>query len=178
MDKLKEMVKKELDQIAEQGLTNTNLETTFKLVDILKDIGEIDEDKKERGEMGMPYRDNYGRGGYGRENYSMYARGNYRDSYNMPYMYDNYGRSGNGGRYQHHGCEHFFEKMDRMLDCLEEYVYSKGRYRDGGSGNKMVEDIEKTMYAVCALVESLMDSADTPEEKETIRKHIDKIKSI
>jgi hypothetical protein len=42
----------------------------------------------------------------------------------------------------------------------------------------MAEGLEKTMYAVCTLVESLMDSAETAEEKEIIRKHIEKIKNI
>ena len=38
MKELKNKVKKELDTIAEKGLTSSNLETTYKLVDIYKDI--------------------------------------------------------------------------------------------------------------------------------------------
>jgi hypothetical protein len=41
MKELQKKVKKELDSIAEKGLTASNLETTNKLVDIYKDILEI-----------------------------------------------------------------------------------------------------------------------------------------
>lgn len=40
MHKLEERVSKELENIAERGLTSTNLDTTFKLIDIYKDIKE------------------------------------------------------------------------------------------------------------------------------------------
>ena len=40
MHKLLEKVEKELDNIAEKGITNSNLDTTYKLIDIYKDIKE------------------------------------------------------------------------------------------------------------------------------------------
>lgn len=43
MEELKRKVKKELESIGEKGLTSSNLDTTYKLVDILKDICEIEE---------------------------------------------------------------------------------------------------------------------------------------
>ena len=36
LKKLEELVTKELEQIGEKGLTSANLETTYKLMDILK----------------------------------------------------------------------------------------------------------------------------------------------
>ena len=42
MDKLMEKVKKELENIAEKGLSASNLETTYKLIDIYKDIKEAE----------------------------------------------------------------------------------------------------------------------------------------
>ena len=69
METLMRKVKKELDTIAEKGLTSSNLETTNKLVDIYKDLKEICE-IDERGGNGM-----------------YEARGRYRD-------YDNYDRRG------------------------------------------------------------------------------------
>ena len=42
-DKLKESVKKELEQIGEQGLNTSNLEMTDKLVDIYKDLQEAEQ---------------------------------------------------------------------------------------------------------------------------------------
>ena len=90
------------------------------------------------------------------------------------------GYSARNGRYQHYGpdIERFYEKLDRMMECVEEYFMGKNRYHDGAHPGHMVEGLEKTMYAVCTLVESLMDTAETPEEKETIRKHIEKIKNL
>lgn len=41
---------------------------------------------------------------------------------------------------------------------------------------KMV--LKKMMYAVCMFVESAMDFAESPEEKEIIRKHVQKLKNL
>ena len=183
LKKLEELVSKEIEQISEKGLSTANLETTSKLVDILKDIEEVKDFKKEaQGGDGMRYYERGGRGGnynYG----SMYPM-----TFERPRMYggdqgygnyENYERGGSG-RYQHYSPDmsRFYEKVDRMMDFLEEYCMGKGRYHDGAHPGHMVEGLEKTMYAVCTLVESLMDSAETPEEKEAIRKHIQKIKNI
>jgi hypothetical protein len=40
MDELLRKVKKELETIGDKGLTSSNLDTTFKLIDIYKDIKE------------------------------------------------------------------------------------------------------------------------------------------
>lgn len=40
MEELLRKVKKELDAIGDKGLTSSNLETTYKLIDIYKDIKE------------------------------------------------------------------------------------------------------------------------------------------
>ena len=178
LEKLEEIVTKELEQIGEKGLTSSNLDTTFKLIDILKDIKEVEEAyiEKKRGGEEMRY---YERGGRG-ENYgSMYPMTFARDGRGGEYGYGNYERGGSG-RYQHYSPDmtRFYEKIDRMMEYLEDYYLGKSRYRDGAHPGHMVEGLEKTMYAVCTLVESLMDTAETPEEKETIRKHIEKIKNI
>ena len=179
LKKLEELVTKELEQIGEKGLTSANLETTYKLMDILKDIKEVEETNEEmKGGDSMRYYEREGRGDY---NYgSMYPM-----TFERPRMYGGdmgYGNYERGGsrRYQHYSPDmsRFYEKIDRMMDFLEEYCMGKGRYHDGAHSGQMVEGLEKTMYAVCTLVESLMDSAETPEEKETIRKHIQKIKNI
>ncbi len=199
LKKLEELVTKELEQITEKGLSNANLETTYKLMDILKDIKEVEEAGKETkgGEEEMKYFERGGRGGRGGYNgmypmdYGEYNEGGYNarggGGYNQGGGYNNQGGGGgyNGysarnGRYQHYGpdIERFYEKLDRMMECVEEYFMGKNRYHDGAHPGHMVEGLEKTMYAVCTLVESLMDTAETPEEKETIRKHIEKIKNL
>ena len=42
----------------------------------------------------------------------------------------------------------------------------------------MVEGIEMTMCAIVDFIEALMDLAETSQEKEIVRKNIDKIKRI
>lgn len=188
MDKLIEKIEKELKVFEEQGITSSNLGTIGELADVYKDLLEAEEKKKGRGEYGMRYpregsrnvympiyreRGDYeynegGRGGYNRSggNYNGYMEGGYN------------GYMERGGNYRHSPMEHLFDKLNRILEHMEEYVDGKDRYHAGAHQGHMAEGLEKTMYAVCTLVESLMDSAETAEEKEIIRKHIEKIKNI
>lgn len=46
----------------------------------------------------------------------------------------------------------------------------------GGSNERMVEGIEMTMGAIVNFIESLMDIAETSQEKEIVRKYVDRIK--
>lgn len=177
MEKFKEMVKKELKTFEEQGLTSSNIGTVSTLVDILKDLGEIEEEN--RGEYGMRYPREGTRSMYmpiyrerGNYEYNDRMYGNYMDGY------DNRGNGGGSGSYRHSPMEYLFEKMNRICEHIEEYIEGKDRYHAGAHPAHMTEGLEKTMYAVCTLIESLMDSAETPEEKETVRKHIEKIKNI
>lgn len=156
MEKFKNMVEKELKTFEDQGITSSNLQTISTLVDILKDLHEIDD---KRGEYGMRYNPREGT----RNVYMPIYRGEY----------DNY-PSG----YRHTPMEYLFEKVSRLCEHMEDYVEGKERYRNGAHPGHMSEGLEKTMYAICTLVESLMDSAETPEEKEIIRKHIEKLKNI
>ena len=42
----------------------------------------------------------------------------------------------------------------------------------------MIDGIEMVMSSVCMFVESLFDFAESPTEKEIIRKHLDKMKKM
>ena len=156
MHKLMEQIKKELKDIEEKGINASNLELIGKLADIYKDLGEIE--KMEEGGQKMQdygrYRENYRDGGYN-------ARGNYRDGgYNEGY----------GRRYSR-----MRDYMDLMVDGMDQYEYGKERYMHSGDEGRIMEGLEKLMYAMCMFVESTMDFAETPQEKELIRKHIQKI---
>lgn len=187
MEKLIEIVKKELKQVEEQGLSMENLETTFKLVDILKDLYEVKEG--EGGQYGMSYRDGYeyriegrrgddyyhdGRGGGG-GNYRDGRGGSYNDGYGRPYMDGGYGAP----RRSYNGHERRMkEHMDRIYEGLDMYEYGRDRYQHGGTDERMIDGLEKLMYALCMFVESAMDFAESPQEKEVIRKHIQKIRAL
>jgi hypothetical protein len=70
------------------------------------------------------------------------------------------------------------ERVNRVIDGAEMYEYGRDRYQHGGSREAMEEGLEKMMYAICMLVEMAMDAAQTPKEKEIIRKHIQKIQNV
>ena len=173
MHKLKEQIKKELVEIEEKGVNASNLELIGKLADIYKDLGEIEKMDKGGQEMQEYGRYREGGGGYGayrdggynaRGGGGGYREGGYREGgYNEGY----------GRRYSR-----MRDHMDRMMDGVDQYEYGKERYMHGGDESRVIEGLEKIMYAVCMFVESAMDFAGSPQEKELIRKHVQKIKNI
>lgn len=179
MHKLLENAKKELKQIEEIGLNSNNIDNAYKLVDIAKNIMKLQKMEDGDGRMRGGYRDEYrdGRGGYRDIDYRDDGYGNYGD--------DSYGRRGvpgsgrsrgRDGRYR--GDERWNEHLDRIIDGADMYQYGRGRYRDSGDSERMYDGLEKLMYAICMFIESTMDFAESPEEKEIIRKHVQKIKNI
>lgn len=113
-----------------------------------------------------------GRGEYGyREGYGE----NYRDGYEARrgYREGGYNEGGYGRR-----NNRMRENMNRMMDGMDQYEYGRERYAHGGDESRIMEGLEKMMYAMCMFVESAMDFAETPQEKEIIRKHVQKISRI
>ena len=197
MEKLKEMIKKELTEIENKGINASNLEVINKLASIYKDLGEIKQ-MEEGGQKMQEYgyrEGGYGAGGSGGGSY----REGYRDGYNDGGSGGGYNARGGGGGYREQGYgayeeygrrgvpgsgrgrynnSRMREHMDRMMDGMDQYEYGKERYMHGGDESRVMEGLEKLMYAMCMFVESAMDFAETPQEKEVIRKHIQKISRI
>lgn len=148
MHKLIENIDKEIDCIAEQGINNGNIEVLSKLVDIKKDITTIE---AMEGETEMRY--------YDENPYSYYGNGSY------------------GRRYRGRD-DRISERGRRIIEGIDNYRYGRDRYMDGGNSKQMQEGLEDVMYSVCGLVETIVDLAETPEEKEIVRKHVDKLKNI
>ena len=142
---LKSRVQKELDNVAEKGLTSSNLETTYKLVDIYKDLCEID-----GGESKM-----------------------YDDRYYDRYRTDRYGDR----NYRTHN-ERIDRNLDHMREGYETYDAGRRRYMDGGSNERMLEGVEMAMSAVSKFIEFFMDNAEGQQEKEIVRKYINRIKNV
>lgn len=179
MHKLLENAKKELKQIEETGLNAGNLDNAYKLVDIAKNISKLQMMEEGEDKMRGGYMDDY------RDERGGYRDGGYRHDGYGPYDDDFYGRRGvpgsgrsrgRDGRYR--GDDRWSEHLDRIMDGADMYIYGKGRYRDSGDSSRMHDGLEKLMYAICMFVESTMDFAESPEEKEIIRKHIQKLKNI
>lgn len=169
MEKLIELAKKELQAIEEKGVLNTsNLEAVSKLAEIVKDLSELEEKDKEKKSQGGQEMYDYGRYPMHRDNY---REGNYayRDGGYGTYN-EGYNRRG-GGRYNNPMREH----MNHMMDGMDQYEYGRERYSHGADEGRVYEGLEKLMYAMCMFVESAMEFAETPQEKEIIRKHIQKM---
>ena len=173
---LKELIKKELKEVATKGLTSSNLESTYKLVDILKDLTEVESEGKEMHQSGQGGQ--YGMGEY-RYVPQYMGSGAWRG-----YMEGDYGGRGymegyrEGGRSYNGPDKRMRDRVERVIEGAEVYDYGRDRYQHGGSHEAMEEGLEKMMYAVCMLVETAMDAAQSPKEKEIIRKHIQKIKAL
>lgn len=175
MQDLIRKIKKELKELGDQGITSSNIQLLEKLSISLKNLQESQE---EEGEMRMrDYRDggygDYERGYRDRGGYRNGGYGEYRDGrgggYGRPYM--------DGGGYGHLDPR-MREHIEHICDGIEMYEYGRDRYQHGGTEEKMIDGLEKIMYAVCMLVETASDAAQTPQEKEVIRKHLQKIRNV
>lgn len=151
MKELLRKVEKELETIGDKGLTSSNLDTTFKLIDIYKDIKEA-----------CYYEEMTNKDGYGEK-----SRDTYRD------------RDWHEDRHRSYPLT---DRDERYIKRIEEgmYNYNEGRdrYRDGQSKDRMIEGVEMAMGALVNFVEYMMDYAETPQEKEVVRKYIGKMKNL
>ena len=168
MRDLLKKVEEELEKIGDKGLTSSNLETTYKLIDIYKDIKEADYYKKmcEKDEESYDARSRDSRGRY-------MTDGN-RGGYN--------GDRGYNERYSHYQpwddrTERYFI---RMKDGIDDYSEGRSRYRDsdGQDREQMIKGIEMAMAALVSFVETLYDHTETSREKDVIKEHIDKLKKL
>lgn len=158
MRELLDKVEKELEKVGDKGLTSSNLDSTYKLIDIYKDIKEAKYYEKmcqEEDSYDARWRDSQGR-----------------------YMEDSRGR--NESRYQHDRpwddrTERYFLKI---RDGIDDYSAGRERYRDGASQDRMIEGIEMAMSALVNFVETLYDHTETQKEKDVIHEHIEKLKRI
>lgn len=156
MRELLDKVEKELEKVGDKGLTSSNLDATYKLIDIYKDIKEAKYYEKmcEEETYNARRRDSQGR---------------YMES-----------REDSDSRYQHYRpwddrTERYYLKI---RDGLDDYSAGRERYRDGASQDRMIEGIEMAMSALVNFVETLYDHTETQKEKDVIHDHIEKLKRI
>ena len=157
MEDLLRKVKKELDTIADKGLTSSNLDTAYKLIDIYKDIREAkyyENCNEESEHYGARERD---------------GRGRYKGE--REWKEDDYGR--------YYPIDEREERyLNRMREALYNYDEGRNRYREGGSKEKMIDGVDMAMGALVNFVEFMLDNVETAQEKEVVRKHIEKLKKL
>ncbi len=177
MHKLRENAEKELKAIEEKGLTSSNLDNAYKLVEIMKGVDKI--------EM-MQDGGGYSRDGYsqGMEDYSRdggYGGGNSRD---RGYSRDNYdngnsyrrGRNQRTGEYMHRPSH--YSRLSGDDTDMDEYRSRKMEYsnsRDDGTKNRMLDALEDFMSGVHGMMKQMFKDADCREEREIIQNWARKI---
>lgn len=180
MEKLCKIIEQELDKIAEKGLTTSNLETVYKLVDMYKDLKNT-EYWDQKGEY-YEYVLSEMQGGYSHDGYAMdedeYSmRGRKRDrmgrySRNDGMMHDD--RMRRGGR-----RDYFMNAgRDTMYD---RYMDSKMSYRSDksmDSKQKLMDSLEDYMDDFTEKIKEMSRDADTAEERELINKFMTKLQNI
>ena len=156
-DKVKELVEKGINKTIEDGIQTSNLDTLGKLVDIYKDIANIEHWKKEE------------------ENDMMYDR-RYREYGREPYSREPYGRRRRDSRGRYMGDE-------MMNDMHEAYRdYSDGR-EEMNMGNYSAKDdtmksLEYMMQSVVQFIEMLEKDAKSQEEIEIIKDYTRQISEM
>lgn len=147
-----EAVEKPIETAIKSGVNLNNLDYLYKLVDIYKDVANINYWKVKEDNMRYSNYGNYGRGG-------------------------SYGRRGYDARYRGHRPE---DKIDEMY--MNYQAYSEGREAYGRGNYGAREDsmmcLETMLESMEDFVKMLKEEASSQEEIELIRKYIKKISEM
>lgn len=192
MKKLCELIESELSKIAEKGLTTSNLETAYKLVDMYKDLKNTEywETKGEYYDTVLMEM----QGGYSERDYPMmeddYAmRGRKRDRMGRYSREDGMGGQsyarGRGGRdnrgrnqYSRDGGyamnDGVFSMYDRVMDAKQSYRSDKSQ----DSKQRLMESLEDYMDDFTEKIKEMHRDSDTPEERELLQRFMTKLQNI
>ena len=162
-EKLKNLVDKELEDLANKELNDKNLDLLDTLIDIKKDIENIDYWDVKKEAIKMRYYD-----GYPEERY---AEG----------RYGNYGRRGvpgSGRRYR--GYDECEEMIDDLKDSYKDYYESKMAFNRGNynAGEDSMKALEDTMKIFTEFTQKMIDEVEDPQAKQIIKKHLRKISQM
>ena len=150
-DKVTEEVDKSIKRIMEQGVQTNNVDFLYKMIDIKKDIAEIEKEEQE-----MMY-NNYGN--YGRDDEMMYSGGRRRDSRGRYMESGSYGRRGvrGTGRGRYRGEE-----------MMDEMAYHYGNYNEGreqyGADEETMKSFKYMLKSFKDYYKHLKQEASSPQE--------------
>lgn len=178
MSRLHSNICEELDRIAEKGLSTSNLETAYKLIDMYKDLKNIEywEMKSRYYEDGM---DDMQDGSYRME----------EDGYSSRRKRDSMGRYSRDGEKTDHGLDRgtsyrrgYSRDRDGYGDeTYDRYMRHKQSYRDSKTPEckqRMMDALDEHMDKFTQQMEELMRDSDCAEERTAIRHYLDKLKNI
>lgn len=133
IEKICEQVDKKLEALSKEGIQQSNIDYVGKLIDVKKDIKEMEEKDMYRDYGNYNgYNEGYGRGryneGYGRRGVPGSGRGRYRGEDmldEMKYHYGAYQDSYNTGNYNAKEDSSY-----KMTEAFKEFVYAVGEELD------------------------------------------------
>ena len=167
-EKVCEKMEKELSALMDETkLTPNALDNAFKMVDIIKDIKNMEKKKKK-----CEYYKSLMGGEYSREN-GEYSRNNEdysRDNYGNENSYRR-GRNQRTGEYMHRPN---YSRLSGDDTDMDEYRNRKREYsnsRDEGSKGRMLDALEDFMCGVSSMVKQICRDADCREEREIVKKY-------
>lgn len=179
--KLMQNIKDELDKIAEKGLNTGNLETAYKLIDMLKDMENV-EYWKCKEEYYNAVQEQM-EGGYSEGDYSEWRKrdsmGRYSRADGMMPDYDrgsSYARRG-----EHYVRGHYSRANGAGNDSYNEYMDSKQSYRNNKSEDckrRMLAALEEHMDALTEELKGMSDDSECREEREVMKRYIDKLRNM
>ncbi|MBQ0074489.1 MAG: hypothetical protein KBT34_09870 [Prevotella sp.] len=148
MEKMMDIVCAEIEKIAEKGLTTQNLETAYKLIDMMKDLKTVEGmEEYSDGESGA-------RGRYARRD----AMGRYARRYDGGNSYND-GMNGYEQRYMQSKRAY---RNDHSMAAKQD----------------MLQDLDDFMQDMHGKLKELKRDADTPEERETIERYMKMLERV
>ena len=171
-------IEDEIGKIAEKGLSVSNLDTAFKLIDMYKDIKNTEYwDKKSEYYMTVLDQMRDGVGDYserrGRDSMGRYSASDGR-------MMPDYDR---GSSYMRRG-EHYVRghcSRNDGRDAYDDYMTQKQSYRTGKSEDckrKMLAALEEHLDGLTAEIGDMSKDAECREERDLVKRYVDKLRDM
>ena len=158
IDKVTEEIDKSIKRIMEQGVQTNNIDFLYKMIDVKKDIAQIEKEEQE-----MMY-GNYGN--YGRYDDMSYSGGRRRDSRGRYMEGSSYGRRGvkGTGRGRYRGEE-----------MMDEMAYHYGNYNEG---REQYGADEETMKSFKYMLKSFKDYYKHLKEEASSQQEVQMLEDV
>ncbi len=176
-------IEDELSKIADNGLTTGNLDMTYKLIDMYKDIKNTQYwDKKVEyyntvlDEMRGNYGSDYSERGRKRDSMGRYSRSDGR------MMYPDYDRGSSYGDESHdYGTGRGYYSRSDGRDTYSDYMAQKQSYRSGKSEEckrKMLSALEEHLNELATELSDMSKDAECREERDLVKRYVEKVRNM
>lgn len=166
-----EILPQKIHEIFEKGLTTANIEHAYKLIDMYKDLKEVEHWDAEDQQEGQ-----YSQRGRRRDRMGRFARND------GSYAYDN-GESYEDGYAQADGWNdrQYASAGNRGLEAHRRYMEAKQSYRSTKAPDckrKLMDTVDEYMDDFARQMEEMLRDSDCKEERDTIQRYLQKIRDL